>query len=293
MIKKIIYLYILCQFSIIPIELKAIKATQNDTIKIVSWNIKMVPKSLAIITKSARKKQKERAPKIIQYLNNTNFDIIVLQELFDKSITKKFAADLSINYPYILSPIKEGFSMKMTSGVMILSKYPYELINHEIFNVSKKTDNAAQKACSLVKININGKKILLGGIHLDSKNKESRILQCELTSEKIIKPFINDTIPMFLVGDFNVNKTSASYDSLSTLFDLENYQLNDDRPYTFDEFNSWNEKGYKAWIDFIFYQDSDKIEVLDQYILRPVMTYKKTKMDLSDHYQIVLKAVIR
>jgi endonuclease/exonuclease/phosphatase family metal-dependent hydrolase len=293
MIKKIIYLYILCQFSIIPIELKAIKATQNDTIKIVSWNIRMVPKSLAIITKSARKKQKERAPKIIQYLNNTNFDIIVLQELFDKSITKKFAADLSINYPYILSPIKEGFSMKMTSGVMILSKYPYELINHEIFNVSKKTDNAAQKACSLVKININGKKILLGGIHLDSKNKESRILQCELTSEKIIKPFINDTIPMFLVGDFNVNKTSASYDSLSTLFDLENYQLNDDRPYTFDEFNSWNEKGYKAWIDFIFYQDSDKIEVLDQYILRPVMTYKKTKMDLSDHYQIVLKAVIR
>ena len=293
MIKKIIYLYILCQFSIIPIELKAIKATQNDTIKIVSWNIKMVPKSLAIITKSARKKQKERAPKIIQYLNNTNFDIIVLQELFDKPITKKFAADLSINYPYILSPIKEGFSMKMTSGVMILSKYPYELINHEIFNVSKKTDNAAQKACSLVKININGKKILLGGIHLDSKNKESRILQCELTSEKIIKPFINDTIPMFLVGDFNVNKTSASYDSLSTLFDLENYQLNDDRPYTFDEFNSWNEKGYKAWIDFIFYQDSDKIEVLDQYILRPVMTYKKTKMDLSDHYQIVLKAVIR
>jgi endonuclease/exonuclease/phosphatase family metal-dependent hydrolase len=293
MIKKIIYLYILCQFSIIPIELKAIKATQNDTIKIVSWNIKMVPKSLAIITKSARKKQKERAPKIIQYLNNTNFDIIVLQELFDKSITKKFAADLSINYPYILSPIKEGFSMKMTSGVMILSKYPYELINHEIFNVSKKTDNAAQKACSLVKININGKKILLGGIHLDSKNKESRILQCELTSEKIIKPFINDTIPMFLVGDFNVNKTSASYDSLSTLFDLENYQLNDDRPYTFDEFNSWNEKGYKAWIDFIFYQDSDKIEVLDQYIYRPVMIYKKTKMDLSDHYQIVLKAVIR
>jgi endonuclease/exonuclease/phosphatase family metal-dependent hydrolase len=97
---------------------------------------------------------------------------------------------------------------------------------------------------------------------------------------------------MFLAGDFNVNKSSPSYDSLSTLFDLENYQLNDDRPYTFDEFNSWNEKGYKAWIDFIFYQKTDKIEVLDQYILRPVMIYKKTKMDLSDHYQIVLKAVI-
>ena len=293
MIKKIIYLYILCQFSILPIELKATKATENDTIKIVSWNIKMVPKALGLFTKSARKKQKDRAPRIIQYLNNTNFDIVILQELFDQSITKKFCQDLSINYPFILSPIKERFTLKMTSGVMILSKYPYELIAHEIFNVSKRTDNSAQKACSLIKVNINGKKILLAGTHLDSRNKESRISQSKLTKERIITPFINDTVPMFLAGDFNVNKSSTSYDSLSTLFDLENYPLKDDRPYTFDEFNSWNKKGYKAWIDFIFYQKTKKIEVLDQYILRPVMTYKKTKMDLSDHYQIVLKAVIR
>ncbi len=292
MIKKIIYLYILCQFSILPIELKATKATKNDTIKIVSWNIKIVPKALGLFTKSARKKQKDRAPRIIQYLNNSNFDIIILQELFDQSITKKFSQDLSINYPFILSPIKEGFTLKMTSGVMILSKYPYELIAHEIFNVSKKTDNTAQKACSLIKVDINGKKILLAGTHLDSRNKESRISQSKLTKEKIINPFINDTIPMFLAGDFNVNKNSVSYDSLVKLFALETYPLNDDRPYTFDEFNSWNEKGYKAWIDFIFYQNSKKIEVLDQNIVRPVMMYKKTKMDLSDHYQIVLKSVI-
>ena len=55
MIKKIIYFYIICQFFIPPIELKAI---ENDTIKIVS-NIKMVPKVLGLLTKSARKKQKK------------------------------------------------------------------------------------------------------------------------------------------------------------------------------------------------------------------------------------------
>ena len=161
MIKKIIYLYLLCQFFIVPNELKATKATENDTIKIVSWNIKMVPKVLGLFTKSARKKQKDRAPRIIQYLNNTDFDIVILQELFDQSISKKFSQDLSINYPYILSPIKEGFTLKITSGVMILSKYPYELIAHEIFNVSKKTDNSAQKACSLIKVILTVKKYLL------------------------------------------------------------------------------------------------------------------------------------
>ena len=187
MLKKIIYIFTFCQFFIVPIELKATKGSENDTIKIVSWNIKMVTKALGLFTKSARKKQKDRAPRIIQYLNNTDFDIVILQELFDQSITKKFSQDLSINYPYILSPIKEGFTVKMTSGVMILSKYPYELIAHEIFNVSKKTDNSAQKACSLVKVNINGKKILVGGTHLDSRNEESRILQSKLTKERIIR----------------------------------------------------------------------------------------------------------
>ena len=42
----------------------------------------------------------------------------------------------------------------------------------------------------------------------------------------------------------------------------------------------------------IIEDNSKKIEALDQYILRPVMNYKKANMDLSDHYQIVLKAVI-
>ena len=81
MIKKIIYSCIICLFFIPPIELKAV---ENDTIKIVSWNIKMVPKVLGLLTKSARKKQKERTPRIIQYLNNSNFDIVILQELFDQ-----------------------------------------------------------------------------------------------------------------------------------------------------------------------------------------------------------------
>ena len=67
-----------------------------------------------------------------------NFDIVILQELSDQSITKNFSQDLSINYPYILPPIKEEFTLKMISRVMILSNYPYELIAHEIFNVSKK-----------------------------------------------------------------------------------------------------------------------------------------------------------
>ena len=41
-----------------------------------------------------------------------------------------------------------------------------------------------------------------------------------------------------------------------------------------------------------FYKESRRIEILDQYILRPVMKFKKSKMDLADHYQLVLEIVI-
>ena len=62
--------------------------------------------------------------------------------------------------------------------------------------------------------------------------------------------------------------------------------------YTYDEYNTWNASGYKSWIDFIFYNNSSTHQPFKQYILRPTMSYKGSKMDLADHYQIVLETVI-
>lgn len=265
---------------------------KSDTIKIASWNIQMIPKIYAPFTNLARKKQKVRTPKIIQYLNSTNFDVVVLQEVFDKPISNKFKDDLKINYPFCLTPQKEGFNLKLSSGVMILSRHPLELVKHVIFDVSKKIDKGAQKGCSLVKININGRDIFLAGTHLDSKSHNSRSLQYQITNEEILTPFLNDSIPLLFAGDFNTDFKSSQYDSMMSSFKLKNFELNDDRPYTFDEFNSWNNKGYKSWIDFILFQENKNIKVINQYILRPVMKFKNAKMDLADHYQIVIEAVI-
>ena len=189
-------------------------------------------------------------------------------------------------------PQKEGFTFKLSSGVMILSKHPLELVKHVVFNVSKKSDKGAQKGCSLIKININDKEVFLAGTHLDSKSNNSRSLQYQITNDEILKPYINDSIPLLIAGDFNTDFKSSQYDSMINTFKVKNFELNDDRPYTFDEFNTWNAKGYKAWIDFIFFQENKNIKVFNQYILRPVMKFKSRKMDLADHYQIVIEAVI-
>ena len=265
---------------------------KNDTIKIATWNVQLLPELYSPVSKLLRKKQKIRSPKIIQYLNASKFDVVVLQEVFDKKRAKEFVSNLSITYPYILKPIKNGRSIKLSSGLMILSKYPFELVKHEIFNVSKKSDRWAQKGCSLIKIKINQKPILIAGLHLDSKSEVSRNLQYNLVNEKIIKPYICDSIPFFLAGDFNTDVKSKDYQQMLKLFKLNNFKLKDDRPYTYDEYNSWNPKGYKSWIDFILYNETIKAKVIDQYILRPKMQHEKSSIDLSDHFQIVVEAVI-
>jgi len=265
---------------------------KNDTIKIATWNVQLLPELYSPVSKLLRKKQKIRSPKIIQYLNASKFDVVVLQEVFDKKRAKEFVSNLSITYPYILKPIKNGRSIKLSSGLMILSKYPFELVKHEIFNVSKNSDRWAQKGCSLIKIKINQKSILIAGLHLDSKNEVSRNLQYKLVNEKIIKPYISDSIPFFLAGDFNTDVKSKDYQQMLKLFKLNNFKLKDDRPYTYDEYNSWNPKGYKSWIDFILYNETIKAQVIDQYILRPKMQHEKSSIDLSDHFQIVVEAVI-
>tara|TARA_B100000927_G_scaffold279068_1_gene262341 strand:- start:497 stop:1387 length:891 start_codon:yes stop_codon:yes gene_type:complete len=265
---------------------------KNDTIKIATWNVQLLPELYSPVSKLLRKKQKIRSPKIIQYLNASKFDVVVLQEVFDKKRAKEFVSNLSITYPYILKPIKNGRSIKLSSGLMILSKYPFELVKHEIFNVSKNSDRWAQKGCSLIKIKINQKSILIAGLHLDSKNEVSRNLQYNLVNEKIIKPYISDSIPFFLAGDFNTDVNSKDYLQMLKLFKLNNFKLKDDRPYTYDEYNSWNPKGYKSWIDFILFNETRKAKVIDQYILRPKMQHEKSSIDLSDHFQIVVEAVI-
>ena len=277
---------------IIGISISLYAQKNGDSLTIASWNIQMLPKVYQPLTKLTRKKQSIRAPKIIQYLNAADFDLIVLQEVFDRSIQKEIAKSLIVNYPYQQMPIKESFTWKLSSGVMILSKHPMKFLKNVIFNTSKKSDKAAQKSCVLVQVEIGSKILLLAGTHLDSKSQESRHLQYEMTKNEILSPYLNDSVPFYLAGDFNTSFGHEDYKKMISEFGLTSFYLDDERPYTYDEYNTWNETGVRSWIDFIFYNENQQHQPFKQYILRPTLSFKGSKMDMADHYQIVLETVI-
>ncbi|MBM76931.1 MAG: hypothetical protein CL846_00465 [Crocinitomicaceae bacterium] len=265
---------------------------KKDTLKILSWNIQMLPNLYAPFTKLVRKKQKIRLPEIIKYLEKSNFDIIVLQEVFDIQMKNKLKKQLSNAYPYMQLPIKKGWGIKLSNGVMFLSKHPINLIDKVIFNVSKKSDRMAQKGCALIELDFYDQHILVAGTHLDSKGQKVRDKQYNMVKEQIISPYKSSQKNFFLAGDLNTEQNSEAFKKMIALFELNNHPLNEENPYTFDSENSWINYKNKGWIDYILYQIRPENKIINQYIIRPKMSYKNKPMDLADHYGIVLEIMM-
>ena len=76
---KIKIIEILFFFLLIVVLNTGLSQSNGDSLKIVTWNIQMLPKVFHPFTKLVRKKQNIRAPKNVQYLNASDFDIVILQ----------------------------------------------------------------------------------------------------------------------------------------------------------------------------------------------------------------------
>ena len=251
----------------------------------------MLPDLYAPFSSYLRKKQKKRLPEIIDYLDKSDFDVIVLQEVFDVQIKNKLSKRLLGSYPYIQKPIKKGFGIKLSNGIMVLSKYPIQYIHHIRFKDSKGNDKMSQKGCVLLSIKVTNEKWLIAGTHLNSTSQEIRNLQYEQIKNEIILPFRSDSIPFILAGDLNTTKNTTSYSLMINEFELTCSELKEKRPYTYDSQNFWNQPNYNVWIDYILHNLKQQ-KILQHYIIRPTMKFKNKLMDLSDHYGVVLTIAI-
>ena len=251
----------------------------------------MLPDLYSPFSSYVRKKQTKRLPEIINYLKKSDFDLVVLQEVFDIQMKNKLAKQLVNTYPYIQLPIKKGFGIKLSNGIMILSKYPIKYKTHIRFKDSKGTDRMAQKGCVLIGVNINNKEWLIAGTHLNSASQEIRDLQYKQLQKELIKPYLSDTVPYILAGDLNTTKNTSSFDRMMDEFQLNCSAIEEERPFTYDSQNSWNQANYNVWIDYVLHNLNEK-KIHKQYIIRPTMIFKNKTMDLADHYGIALTIAI-
>lgn len=207
---------------------------QASDLHIITFNVEMLPSPIG-----DDKNNRTRAEKICQKLNEAEYDIICLQELFDEDMRAIFAKKLKNKYPRQIKKADAGDIFRQDSGLFIASKHPFifhESLYHfeEFFNCGK-TDCAAEKGVLAVRFDLAAIKdkfeLILYNTHLQSDHafvgefRDVRIKQLEQIRRLLQKsmsriiPARRDDTAALLVGDTNI--TGDSEECLDLLRILE------------------------------------------------------------------------
>jgi endonuclease/exonuclease/phosphatase family metal-dependent hydrolase len=288
---KIIASSLIPLFSLHP-ELSQVYAGNELTgpsLKILSWNIQMLPLALKKIG------QFERADYIAEQLNESDYDVIVFQEAFDDKVRQKLSEYLQHCYPYQVGPANEkGFFLRTNSGVCIVSKYPLKHIGEVQYENCNGVDCFSRKGALMVEIEKEGKLVQLIGTHLQSgdgkTNSKVRVKQYRQLEDELLSRYNKEGIPQIICGDFNTKKNGDGYyeTMLSTLM-VDDGSLEGKQQFTYD--GSLNDmikdKSEVSLLDYIFLRNNN---VHYQSVVRTVKSFTanwhETKRDLSDHFAL-------
>ena len=215
--------------------MNAQEANQNDTpqLRILTCNIEMLPTPLG-----DDKENKPRAEKICEKLNEGDYDIICLQELFDEDMRDIFADKLEDKYHNQIKKADAGNIFRQDSGLFIASKHNFiiqdTLYYFEPFYSCGTSDCLAEKGILAVRFDLGDIRrkfeLIIYNTHLQSDQqfvgefREVRFSQMQQIRKllqrsmgKIYVPLRDDTAAL-LLGDTNIPGDSAECDEfLKTL----------------------------------------------------------------------------
>ena len=270
---------------------KDTNATEKKHLKILSWNIYMLPNP-------ANPKNKLTKAQIIgDYLANCEYDILVLQEAFDYRARNIITDCLKENYPYRIGPGNaRNFSFKTNSGIWILSKIPISLVHEIDFTNCQGIDCFSRKGAVMVEGNFNEQAFQLVGTHLESGGPDKiRVKQFQEIKNLLLEPNKKSMVPQIICGDFNTEmEDEVNYPILKEILNVENFEVCGEVKYSSDgkanDLKSYSKD--QCIIDYIFLRPNGHIiRSIKTYISAITKSWKKGHRDLSDHYAISAEIV--
>lgn len=263
----------------------------QTNLKLLTWNVQLLPRGMRAFSSSLRKQQKERLPHIIEHCQQADYDVIVFQEVFDAPLSKKLQKALKKKYPYQCKPLKQ-FGRMTSSGVLIVSRYSLTAVDGKVYKGGVKADAWAAKGCTLVRLDKEGKSIYIAGTHLQSggssKAQKQRSKQYKAIAALLKKNTEKDAFPVVITGDLNTQPNSKGYKEFLKVWNVVDAPIHDSRPYTIDERNTWVHHSNNQQLDYILLQQGRaEATILRQNILREQKTIGGEITDLSDHYGVI------
>lgn len=237
-------------------------------LKILTWNIWMMP---WYTFQSPH--NKKRAEVIAEELLKLDVDILCLEKAFDGGAREVIEKKLRVRYPYRYGPANSGFSLKVNSGVWVLSRIPLSKIHEIQFRDCAGVECASRKGAMLLSGTFEGHPFQLIATHLEGepgshytperqavRNKQMTQIRAEL-----VQAFAKPGVPVFLCGDFDTphrDPANPSQESSGYRFMIETFAARSgpgDR-ITFDDNCAHNDlapdnKGRTDELDYILVAD--------------------------------------
>jgi sphingomyelin phosphodiesterase len=265
--------------------------TNTNSLKILSWNIFMLPRFIM------RTGQLKRAHEIVHVLKEEDADIIVFQEAFDKDAREIIRSGLSAYFPFESGDPPKNILWKTNSGLWIISKIPFMVVRNMYFINGKGPDWFACKGAMLIQSEKNGFAFQLIGTHLQSdfggkQSQKIRKLQCEQIRKELIEPYAEEGVTQLLAGDFNtIHHESEKYEQILNILQAKQFSLHGEHTFSYDHTTNDLIKGMKdkpQLIDYILYTGNEEHTKLDAHMFINVFRkqWHQKFHDLSDHFAI-------
>ncbi len=267
------------------------QSKENVELKILSWNIYMLP-HIALHTG-----QIERAKEIVETLKNENIDVIVFEEAFDKNARKIIREGLKNYFPFESGNPAKNVFYKTNSGVWVLSKVPITIIKQIYFSNSKGCDKMACKGALLLKGKKDNFCFQLVATHLQSdlKNKDVREIrksQYLQIKKELLEPFAQSDVPQFVVGDMNtINADTLVFNQMIDILKVEQCVFEGEHHYSYDRLKNdiiFKSKDKPQLIDYIFFDKKNRANLQGKMAVKIFRKkWSSINLDLSDHFAVL------
>jgi endonuclease/exonuclease/phosphatase family metal-dependent hydrolase len=264
----------------------------STKLKILSWNIYMLPGIVAMNGKT------ERATAIGEVLRHSDYDVIVFQEAFHQPSRKKIYQLLKDKFPYQAGPANQKLvSLKTNSGIWIFSKHPIVSTKSIIFKNRSGIDAFSRKGALLVEISFQHRRVQIAGTHLQNSGPSwIKQTQCVEFYHRVLKPEFKRDVPQIICGDFNINQeNSEEYKSMLQNLNAVDTELSSGLIYSYDRAKNdlHVERGTKAdLIDYILVRNKVELEEVNTKIVAIRKKWCAKHSDLSDHFALEAELVL-
>jgi endonuclease/exonuclease/phosphatase family metal-dependent hydrolase len=271
---------------------------ERESLTVLTWNVFLRPRAILW-----GDHQSARAREMVQLLREEDYDVVVLQEAFDRVSLRILTEGLKDTYPHFILPGKRN-PLHTNSGLLVLSRLPIERAENIFFNQCAGADCMVDKGAVLMQVSKGGRTYQVVGTHAQAeegrKYAEIRASQYQQIRGSLLEAHAQEGITQLVVGDLNTDQSQhLEYSMMLHTLGTEDGEvrlasgdgLPCDGVYTWGCANNSlipsKYRGETSLLDYVLLRANGRNATVDRTLHVFKRKWgKKGREDLSDHYAL-------